>query len=101
MNIRINDTVQIITGKQRGSKGVVEKIIPQEGRIVVGGLNLVKKHRKAQGNRPAGRIEMSAPIDASNVMVVCPHCSMKTRIGYRVEGENKVRFCKQCKKEIK
>lgn len=101
MKVRLNDTVQIITGKQRGTQGVVEKIDPQSGRLIIGGLNIVKKHRKRQGNRAGGRIEKSAPLDISNVMVVCPHCSMKTRIGYRMEGEKKVRFCKQCQKELK
>ena len=102
MKIRVKDTVQIMTGKNRGSQGVVERVLPEEGRIIIGGLNLVKRHQKKQGDRqPGGIIEKPAPLDVSNVMLICPHCQLKTRVGYRIEGDKKVRICKHCQKELK
>lgn len=97
MKIKKGDTVQISTGKSRGKTGQVEKALPKEGKVVISGVNLVKKHQRARDQRhPGGIIEMPAAIDVSNVMLVCPKCKLKTRVGYKVGGGVKGRVCKQC-----
>jgi len=106
MRLHKGDTIEIVTGKDRGRQGPVEKVLRKDDKVkvVVGGLNLAIKHRKRtqQGRQgqTGGRIEMPMPIDVSNVMLVCPKCSLKTRIGFQIEGEKKVRVCKKCWKGI-
>lgn len=102
MKIKKGDTVEVITGKDRKKRGVIEKVFPKKSRVMVAGVNLVKKHQKPASNRPGGIIEKSAPIDVSNVMLVCPHCDLRTRVGYLFEDNSKkVRVCKKCQKTIK
>jgi len=103
--IKKGDTVEVIAGKDLGERGEVVSILIKDNRVVVEGVNTAKKHEKAKqiGNRqiPAQIVEFNAPIHLSNVMVVCPKCDKKTRIGYRfaVDG-HKTRFCKQCDADI-
>ncbi len=97
-NIKKNDTVMVIAGKERGKTGRVFKVMPKEGRVLVEKLNIVKRHtRPTTANRQGGIIEKEAPIHASNVMLVCPKCGKPSRVshGYE-EGEKKVRVCKRC-----
>jgi large subunit ribosomal protein L24 len=94
--LRKEDTVQIITGKDKGKRGRVLKILRDKDRLVVEGLNIVKKARKRRNQQDRGGIvEIEAPIHSSNVMIVCKKCG-PTRIGYKLEGETKVRVCKKC-----
>jgi large subunit ribosomal protein L24 len=103
--IKKGDTVEVIAGKDLGERGEVVSILIKANRVVVEGVNNAKKHEKAKqiGNRqvPAQIVEFNAPIHLSNVMVVCPKCDKKTRVGYRfaVDG-HKTRFCKQCDANI-
>ena len=101
--IRKGDEVIVIAGRDKGKRGTVTQRVSAE-RVVVEGINLVKKHQKPRGQgMPGGIIEKEAPIDASNVMVICPKCGKPTRIGHVfIEGEGKAsrrkrRVCKQCK----
>ncbi len=99
--IKKGDTVEVICGDDRGVRGTVQRVIPKKNRVVVSGVNLVKKHQRpisAEGVRAqAGIIEFEAPIHISNVMLVCPHCNQRTRVGFRyVEDGRKVRVCKKC-----
>ena len=99
MHIKTGDLVQIIAGNYRGVRGEVLRAIPREGRVVVRGVNVVKKHQKPQqGGRARARggiIEFEAPIDVSNVMIVDPQTNEPTRIGYRFEEDGrKVRYAK-------
>ncbi len=98
MKVHKDDTVLVISGKNKGKKGRVHRVIPKENRVLVEGVNIVKRHMKPRGTTmQAGIIEKEAPIDASNVMVVCGKCNKPTRIGYRfLDNGNKVRFCKEC-----
>ena len=98
MNIRSKDTVVVITGKDKGSKGKVLEAFPKTGKIVVEGVAVATKHQKPrQQGVPGGIIKKEAAIDASNVMLVCPKCGKGTRIGYSVlENGTKVRVCKKC-----
>jgi len=103
MNIRKGDTVMVITGKYRTKKGEVKLTLPDRDRVVVEGVNVMKRHIKGRTQaRQAGIVEIEAPIHVSNVMLVCPSCGEAVRVGHRVENGEKVRFCKNpdCGKTI-
>jgi len=97
--IRRNDNVQVITGKDRGKKGRVLRVIADKNRLVVEGINFVKRHTRPNPGRgvKGGILEKEAPMHASNVQLVCPECSAPTRIGHKVlEDGRKVRICRKC-----
>jgi large subunit ribosomal protein L24 len=102
MKIRKNDTVLIIVGKDRGKKGKVRKALPKEKKVIVEGLNMIKRHSKARGQaRQAGIIELEAPMDVSNVMFICGKCNKPTRIGFRFLSDGrKARICRACDEVI-
>ena len=94
--LKKDDTVQLIAGKDKGKRGKIVKIVRDKDRVVVEGANIVKKamKRKSQQDR-GGIVEVEAAIHISNVMIVCKKCG-PTRIGYKLEGTEKVRVCKKC-----
>ena len=98
MKIRKNDTVLVIAGKDKGKKGKVRLAYPKHNRVLVEGINIIKKHTKARAEvRQAGIIEREAPIAVSNVMLMCHRCNHPTRIGFRfLEDGRRVRFCCSC-----
>ena len=98
MHIRSNDTVMVITGKDKGTKGKVLSVSPKTGKVVVEGVAIATKHQKPrQAGVPGGIVKKEAAIDASNVMVVCPKCGVPSRVGYKtLEDGTKVRTCKKC-----
>ena len=98
MKIRKDDTVLVIAGKDRGKKGKVRFAYPKEQRILVEGINFIKRHTRARGQvRQAGIIEREAPIRVSNVMLLCARCNHPARVGYRIlEDGRKVRICHSC-----
>ena len=102
MNIRKDDTVLVIAGKDRGKQGKVRFAFPDKKRIMVEGVNFIKKHSKARGAaKQAGIIEREAPIPVSNVMLVCSKCNKPARIGFRFLADGrKVRFCRACDEVI-
>ncbi len=101
MKIKKGDNVKIIKGKDKGKMGKVLKAIPKENKILVEGLNLVKKHAKPRREGEKGEIVLvPRPISVSNVMLVCPHCHQPTRVGYRMVNGKKHRFCKKCEQII-
>jgi large subunit ribosomal protein L24 len=102
MKIRRNDEVMVIAGDDRGKKGKVRRYYPRENRLVVEGVNMVKRHMKPRANiRQAGIIEREAPISVSDVMLICTKCNKPTRVGFTIlEGKNKVRVCKRCHEVI-
>jgi large subunit ribosomal protein L24 len=98
--IRKNDSVLVITGRDRGKRGRVLRVLPRKGRVVVEGVNFIKKHTKAnpQKNIKGGIVEREAALNASNVQLVCPECGAPTRIGSRrLDDGRRVRFCRKCK----
>ncbi|MCA9938923.1 MAG: 50S ribosomal protein L24 [Anaerolineales bacterium] len=100
MRLKVNDQVEVIAGNFKGIRGTVLRVIPEQNRVVVSGVNVVKKHQKPRqtGGRPApgGIIEFEAPIDASNVMLVCPTTGQLTRIGLRRDEDGRrVRYSKK------
>ena len=99
--IRREDTVLIIKGKERGKTGVVRQVVPRQRRLIVTGVNIVKRHMRPRADRPGGIIEREAPIHVSNVMVICKSCSKPTRVGFRFgDGGGKVRFCHHCDESL-
>jgi large subunit ribosomal protein L24 len=101
MKIKKGDQVLVIKGKDRGRAGKIIKALPKENRVVIEGLNLAKKHIKPRRQGEKGKIiEIPRPISASNVKLICPHCSKPTRIGYKFEGQEKYRYCKKCQQLI-
>ncbi|MDY6023931.1 MAG: 50S ribosomal protein L24 [Candidatus Borkfalkiaceae bacterium] len=97
MKVKKNDTVLVLTGKDAGKTAKVLVALPKANRVVVDGVNVQKKHKKARNAQEVSSIkEQAGPIDASNVMVVCPVCGKATRVAYKVEGDKKARICKKC-----
>lgn len=96
-NIKKNDTVFILTGKDSGKSGKVLKVMIEEQKVVVENINVAKKHQKAKGNIEAGIVEKNMPIHISNVMPICPKCGEKTSFRRKeIESGKRVRFCKEC-----
>ena len=97
MKVKKNDTVLVITGKDAGKTAKVLTALPKSNKVIVDGINVQKKHKKARSAQEVSAIQnQSGPIDASNVMVVCPVCNKATRVAYAVEGDKKARICKKC-----
>ena len=100
--VRRNDTVLVISGKDRGKTGVVRQVLPKNTRVVVEGINLIKKHqRPTQKLRQGGIIERENPLALSNVLLVCGRCDRPVRTGVQVLGDGrKLRVCKKCGEPI-
>ncbi len=98
MKIRKNDTVLVITGKDKGKKGKVRFAYPEKERVLVEGINFIKRHMRATGQvKQAGIIEREATIQVSNVMLLCNKCNHPTRVGFHtLEDGRKVRICRTC-----
>lgn len=98
VKVKKGDTVVLLAGKDRGKQGKVVRVLPREQRLVVDGLNLVKKHRRARrASAPAGIVTLAAPLPIARVMVVCPHCHKPTRVAMRLDQDGqKSRICKHC-----
>ncbi len=97
MKVKKNDTVLVITGKDAGKTAKVLVALPKDNKVVVDGINVQKKHKKARTAQEVSSIvNQSGAIDASNVMVVCPACDKAVRVAYKIEGDKKVRICKKC-----
>ena len=97
--IRKNDNVLVITGKDRGKRGRVLRIDPEKNRLIVEGVNIIKRHTKPnpQRNIKGGVVEREASVHASNVQLLCPECGKQTRVGRKVLGDGrKVRICRKC-----
>lgn len=107
--VRREDNVIVLKGKDRGRTGVVRKVIPpgkrtdpfgrpEHGKVIVAGVNVVKRHMRPRGpQKPGGIIEREAPISWANVAVLCASCNKPARVGFRVlPAGNKVRYCKRC-----
>ena len=97
--IRRNDNVVVVTGKDRGKRGRVLKVLPEKNRLVVEGVNFIKRHTRPNPQRQikGGVVEREASLHASNVQLVCPECGKPTRVGRKILGDGrKVRICRKC-----
>jgi large subunit ribosomal protein L24 len=102
LHIRKGDRVLLLSGKDKGKKGKVVSTLPDKNRVLVEGMNIIKKHAKpTQKVQQGGIREMEAPLHASNVMLICPSCQLPTRItSNSIAGGKKVRGCKKCGENI-
>ena len=97
--IRKNDNVVVLTGKDRGKRGRVLKVLPDKNRVLIEGVNIIKRHTKPNPQRQikGGLVEREAALHASNVQIVCPECGRRTRVGRKILGDGrKVRVCRKC-----
>jgi large subunit ribosomal protein L24 len=98
--IRKNDNVMVVAGRDRGKKGRVLRVLPEKNRVIVEGVNVIKRHTRPNPQRQikGGIVEREASLHASNVQLVCPECGAPTRIGRQILGDGrKVRICRKCK----
>src|SRR3954462_2573225 len=109
LKIKTGDSVEVLSGKDAGKRGTVTRVLPAQRRVVVEKVNMVKRHTKprpaprASGSQqiiPGGVLEREAPLQISNVALVCPACGEPTRIGYRLTEDHKVRVCRKCGKDV-
>jgi len=97
MKLKKGDTILIITGKDKGKEGKIVKVFPKKERVTVDGLNLYYKHTRPKKQGEKGeKIKVPRPIHLSNVALVCPACKKATRVGFRMVGDKKERYCKKC-----
>lgn len=102
IHVKKGDMVEVIGGKHRGKRGKVLKVVPKEGKLVIEGINIMKRHSKPTQKLPQGGIvEKEAPVYSSRVMLVCPKCGNAVRVGRGYLGDgSKVRVCKNCGEQI-
>lgn len=102
MKLKKGDKIIVITGKDKGRKGKIEKILPKLGKVLIPGINVYKKHLKPRGEgQKGGIIDIVKPLSISNVAFLCPKCGQQTRIGYQIDKSgNKVRICRKCQAVI-
>jgi len=102
MKIRKGDVVEVIAGNDRGKRASVMEVDPRRNQLVIEGINQVYKHlRRDRRNPQGGRLQKEAPVDASNVLLVCSRCDRGVRVGYRTRDDGtKVRICRQCEAEL-
>lgn len=101
MKLRKNDEVEIVSGKDKGKRGKVTKVFPKEDAVLVGGMNQYKRHikGKAQGQK-SEIITITKPLHTASVVMVCPKCHKKTRVGYDTKQGKKIRTCKKCEQAV-
>lgn len=104
LKFRVGDKVKITSGKDKGRDGEVERIFPEDLRALIPGINLYKKHVKAQSvgeGQKGGIYEIPRPLSFAKLALICPECKKPTRVGFKVYDTEKVRYCKKCGKEIR
>ena len=101
MKLKKGDNVLVISGKDKARKGKIIETLPKEGKIVVEGMNIQKKHRRARRQNEKGQVvEIAAPMQLSNAKLICPKCNTGVRVGYKVTESKKYRVCKKCGEEV-
>ena len=101
MHVKTGDTVVVISGNSKGTKGEVIAVSPKEGKVIVKGANIIHKHVKARRQGETSSIvDAEGAIYASKVQVYCSKCSKATRVAHKVEGDNKIRVCAKCGAEL-
>lgn len=100
IKFKIGDTIKVTLGKDKGREGKIEKILVEERSAIVPAVNIYKKHVKAVEGRKGGIYEIPRPISFAKIALICPKCKKATRIGFRLAGDQKVRVCRKCKKEV-
>ena len=98
--IKKDDQVEIMLGKDQGRVGKVLRVFPKEGKVLVEGINSYKKHLKGRQGVEGGIIDIIKPVDVSNVALVCKTCKKATRVGFKIDGDSKLRICRKCQEVI-
>lgn len=101
MKIKKGDTVKVLLGKDRDKTGKVLRIFTKENQVLVEGVNVYKRHVKKMGKKEGGIIDLTKPMDISNVVFICPNCQKSTRLASKIEGKTKLRICRECQEVIK
>lgn len=97
MKLKIGDEILVVSGREKGKKGKIEKVLPTLEKVTVTGINLYKRNKKAVGtNQRGGIIDIIRPLPVANVMFVCPKCKLPARVGYVIKNDQKSRVCKKC-----
>lgn len=101
MKLIKGDTIIVTAGKDKGKKGKIERVIPQDATVMVAGVNMYKRHLKKRDEKnPGGIVDFPRPLSAGNIALICPKCGKQTRVGYVVTKGEKVRICRKCKQKI-
>ena len=100
IKLKKGDKVKVMSGKDKGREGKIEKVIPQKGLVLLPGINIYKKHVKGSQGQKGGIYDIPRPLPISKVALVCPKCKKTTRVGWRVVENEKERVCKKCQKQI-
>ncbi len=101
MKVKKGDKVVVLAGRDRGKEGDVTRTMPKLSAVLVEGVNVVKRHTKATQRTRAAILDVPQPIQSGKVAVICPHCKKPTRVGIRINGKVKERFCRKCQGVLK
>lgn len=101
LKFKKGDKVVVTQGKDKGREGAIELVLPKKKSVLIQGINMYKKHVKGYQGQKGGIYDIPRPLQFSKIALVCPSCKKKTRVGFKKVGEEKVRVCKKCKREIK
>ncbi len=101
MKFKKNDEVKIVMGKDKGKTGKIERVFPSEGKVLIAGINIVKRHMKGTpSGQKSGIKEIAKPLAVASVALVCPKCTSVTRAGFSIKEGKKIRICKKCEQEL-
>lgn len=101
MKLKVGDEIKVLIGKDKGKTGKVEKALPKKSQVLVTGINIYKRHVKGRTQgQESGIKEVTKPLAASRVALICPKCKMVTRLGYKIEDGKKTRICRKCEQAI-
>lgn len=100
LKLKVGDTVEVTSGKDKGRDGKVEKIFPKDNRVLIAGINVYKKHVKGFRGQKGGIYDIPRPLSFSKIALLCPKCKKVTRVGFRIVAGKKLRICRKCGREI-
>jgi len=103
MKIKVGDTIKVTAGKDKGREGKIERVFPKKGTVMIPGINVYKKHIKGsamQKGQKGGIYDIPRPLMLAKLALICPKCKKITRVGFKLEGKEKLRICRKCKREI-
>ncbi len=100
LKLKKGDKIKVTIGKDKGREGTIEKVLPKELKVIVPGVNMYKKHLKGNGETKGGIYDIPRPLSLGKIALICPKCKKITRVGFKMAGEDKLRICRKCGKEI-
>lgn len=101
MKLRKGDQVKVVTGKDKGKTGTIDSVMAKSNKVVVSGVNMYKRHKKARTqNETSEIVTIVKPLSVANVQLICTKCNLPTRVGFRMEKDKKVRICRKCQQAL-